>query len=655
MRSKRKTIRFRLTVGFVAVVLVANTLLSIMTITHISSVLLGEVQTRVRLDLNSARMVYDSHAKGISRILATLRLSRRVPNALEADDAAPIAELLKTARVQHDMDMLTLLDLSGTVLYRAANPARGRDDMAANPIIAEAMRSGDAATGTIIVSSENLLLEGPELAGRAYADILATPAAYPSDKQVETSGMVVGAAVPVLTPDGRPVGFLYGANLLNRRYELVDAIKEEVFQNQTIDGQDIGTATIFQNDLRIATNVRASGGERAVGTRLSAEVFDAVITRGDAWADRAFVVHDWYITAYEPIRNPAGEVIGALYVGLLEAPFSRPLWLIVTVFLALMAATTVISLVLFFFMSNSILRPIGRVLSLSHKVVAGDLSARVGIKPPGEMGLLCDAIDRMADAVEEREERLKATTQRQIGQSEKLASVGRLAAGIAHEINNPLTGVLTFSHLLKKKDNLDEQDKQDVELIIHETTRVREIVRGLLDFARETPSSRRPLDLNEVIRQTVKLVHSQKDFDRMQVELVLSPDIPEICADENQLQQVLLNLSLNACEAMPGGGTLTIQTTPGDDTVEILVRDTGVGIQQEDLDRVFEPFFTTKEPGKGTGLGLAVSYGIIQQHGGKMHLDSRVGAGSTFTICLPIEGFCNDDVPTDEQPTEERT
>jgi two-component system, NtrC family, sensor kinase len=651
MRATRKTIRFRLTVGFIAVVLVANTLLSLLTITHISSVLLEEVQTRVRLDLNSARNVYEDHARGISRTLATLRLSCGITNVLISGETSSVGDLLNFARAEHNMDMLTLLDRHGKVLYRSSNRDQRGDELSTNPIVAEAIRSQAAAVGTIIVSREDLLLESRKLAQRAYAEILPTPAAHPSDRQVETSGMVVGAAVPVVSANAGLVGFLYGANLLNRRYGLVDTIKEEVFPNQTIEGHDIGSATIFQNDLRISTNVLSSGGERAVGTRLSAEVFDAVVTNGETWADRAFVVHDWYITAYEPIRNPAGKIIGALYVGLLEAPFTRPIWLIVTVFLSLMALTTVISLVLFFFMSKSILNPIGKVLSLSHKMVAGDLSARVGIRPPGEMGLLCEAIDQMADAVEEREEQLKDTTRRQIGQSEKLASVGRLAAGIAHEINNPLTGVLTFSHLLRKKDNLDEQDRQDVELIIHETTRVREIVRGLLDFARETPSSRLPLNLNEVIRQTIKLVQGQKDFGRVKVNLDLSPEVPEICADANQLQQVLLNLALNACEAMPKGGTLTIRTRPGDDTVEILVRDTGVGIRQEVLDKVFEPFFTTKEPGKGTGLGLAVSYGIVQQHGGTMHLESTEGAGTFLTIVLPTKGFCTDqDTTHDSRP-----
>jgi two-component system NtrC family sensor kinase len=244
----------------------------------------------------------------------------------------------------------------------------------------------------------------------------------------------------------------------------------------------------------------------------------------------------------------------------------------------------------------------------------------------------------MADAVVEREQQLKIATNKQLHRSEKLASLGRLAAGVAHEINNPLTGVLTFSHLLKEKPNMDDQDRQDLDLIIHETTRAAEIVRGLLDFARERAVIKEPLNLNEVIGRTVRLIRNQKLFDRIVIEEDLAGDLPEIEGDTNQLQQVLLNLSLNACEAMPSGGTLTIRTQSADRGVIVNLSDTGCGIQPEHLERIFEPFFTTKPVGKGTGLGLSVSYGIVQQHGGAIELESEPGRGTTFIMIFPALG-----------------
>jgi len=218
--------------------------------------------------------------------------------------------------------------------------------------------------------------------------------------------------------------------------------------------------------------------------------------------------------------------------------------------------------------------------------------------------------------------------------SEKLAAVGRLAAGVAHEINNPLTGVLTFAHLLREKDNLDAQDKEDLTLIINETTRAGEIVRGLLDFARERPPVKELLDINEVVRRTIRLLGNQRAFRQITVEEDLCKDLPLVDGDRNQLEQVLLNLSLNACEAMPDGGKLTIRSLAQDNKVLVRVTDTGCGIKKEHLGQIFEPFFSTKPVGKGTGLGLSVSYGIVQEHGGTLEVETEEGNGTTFTVVL---------------------
>ncbi|MFH0777988.1 MAG: cache domain-containing protein, partial [Candidatus Eisenbacteria bacterium] len=418
---------------------------------------------------------------------------------------------------------------------------------------------------------------------------------------------------------------------------IVDAIKEEVFQGQTYHEKDIGTATLFQGDLRISTNVKNAQGERAIGTRISEAVYDKVFQKGEVWSDRAFVVTDWYITAYAPIKDVDNKIVGILYVGLLEAPFVRQQQVIVNVFLVLLAVTTVVILSLLVLFTKLILQPISQVVTMAHKVINGDLSARVGMRPHGEMGELCNVIDQVADAVEEREKQLKIATSRQLNQSAKLASIGRLAAGIAHEINNPLTGVLTFAHLLHQKPGMDQQSKEDLNIIVRETTRVRGIVQGLLNFARESPPQRQMLDMNDIMKQTMTLVCSQREFHKVVVVENFAANLPLTSGDKNQLQQVFLNLSLNACEAMERGGTLTITTAAKDNRVVISFADTGCGIREEHLEDIFEPFFTTKGATKGTGLGLSVSYGIIQRHGGSIDVKSKIGAGSTFTITLPIE------------------
>ena len=629
------TLRFRLISWIVAIVLVTNTVLALATIWRVEGVLLQEVKTRVGLDLNSARTAYNGHIKSIERFLQAVTLNGSLASEWATGAPERIAGDLEGIRRAGGMEMLTLTDASGRVLERAHRPGTRGDALSSNSLVAEAIDRRAPASGTIIVSAADLLREGKTFAERADIAIEATPAMRDSGPAESRDGMVVGSAVPLFAADGSLACILYGADLLNRRFDLVDQIDREVFSGRSSQSRDVGAVTIFQSDVRIATNVLKSDGQRAVGTRMSREVFDSVIVGDKPWNGRAFVVNDWYITAYEPIRDPSGRVIGSLYVGLLEAPFTRPKRAILTVFLLVAVGTTLLSLALLFFTTRHILWPIGWLVTMAHRVIGGDLTARVSIAPPGEMGDLCRSIDAMADAVAEREEKLKMITSRQIAQGEKLAAVGRLAAGVAHEINNPLTSVLTFSHLLRERPNFQPEDREDLDLVIHETERVRDIVQGLLDFSRENPVQRRALDLDDVIRTTMKLVRGHKGFRGIQVVEEHDDHLPPVLGDKNQLQQVLLNLTLNACEAMPEGGTLRIATSAADGQVRMAVTDTGCGIAPEDIEKIFDPFFTTKPVGKGTGLGLSVSYGIVQEHGGRLEVASEPGKGSTFTLILP--------------------
>ncbi|MFH1464372.1 MAG: cache domain-containing protein [Pseudomonadota bacterium] len=634
--SSRRTTTLRLTLSFVTILLVANAVLSVAFVNYLQQVLIGQVQESVRLNLNSAREIYQHQIEGISMTLAGAVLQNRIVSVVDGSGAACDDERLRRLMAAGDLDILALLDRDARVVC-VANAAVPEGLLLEDElVVGQTLGTGKAAGGTSILSGALLAAFDPALAARASIDLVATPAALPTATERSTDGMLVEAAVPVLTDGGEQVGVLWGANLLNRRTEVVDAVREEVFQNRRDRGKDIGTATIFQRDLRIATNVATDEGERAIGTRMSAEVAQRVLEEGGVWADRAFVVNDWYLTAYEPIRDPQGDVIGALYVGVLEAPYQRQRLLLALVFLAFVACTTLASLALLVYATRQVLHPIGRVVAMSQRVVQGDLTARVGLEAPGELGQLCRAVDEMAEAVRKREERLVQLTQAQLYQSEKLASIGRLAAGIAHEINNPLTGVLTFAHLLREKPHLTEEDLADLEVICKETARVRDIVRGLLDFARESPSHRLAVDLNQLVQETIRLLRTQKVFRGLRIELRLDPDLPSLHADPNQLKQVLLNLTLNACEAMSGGGVLAVETRVAGGHAELSVQDTGCGIPAENMDKLFDPFFTTKPVGKGTGLGLSVTYGIVQAHGGLIKVLSRPGEGSTFTVELPL-------------------
>jgi two-component system, NtrC family, sensor kinase len=235
--------------------------------------------------------------------------------------------------------------------------------------------------------------------------------------------------------------------------------------------------------------------------------------------------------------------------------------------------------------------------------------------------------------------REKLKLEKQLLRSEKLSSLGKLSAGIAHEINQPLTGILTFAHLLLKKFKDDEATRKDLEIIVRETTRIRGIVQGILDFAREMPMQKKPMRVEQVLDRTLEIVVRQQRFFGIALVREYGQDVPEIVIDANLLEQVFMNIILNALEAMRGAGVLTVRTRRDKESVEIDFKDTGTGMPEEMIDKIFDPFFTTKDSseGMGMGLGLAVSYGIVKNHNGDILVQSKPGEGTTFTIKLPLE------------------
>jgi len=308
----------------------------------------------------------------------------------------------------------------------------------------------------------------------------------------------------------------------------------------------------------------------------------------------------------------------------------------VQMLLLTLLAVAGISLLIYWLTGRIVLKPVGQIVDATERVAAGDLTHPIPIKQDDEIGQLARSFNDMTRKLSE--------AQRQLFQSDKLASVGRLAAGVAHEINNPLTGVLTYSSLLLNSADEYPALKEDLEVIVRETKRCRDIVRSLLDFSRQSSSTRHQIDLNEAVHNAVRIVHNQLSLHKVRLVLDLQQDLPSVYADHSRIEQVLVNLLVNAGDAMPkDGGTVTLETAlmPDDEPagryVRLVARDTGGGISAEDRTKIFEPFFTTKGQ-KGTGLGLAIVWGIIEEHEGRITVDSTLGEGTTFTIMLPVAG-----------------
>jgi len=253
---------------------------------------------------------------------------------------------------------------------------------------------------------------------------------------------------------------------------------------------------------------------------------------------------------------------------------------------------------------------------------------------------LIDAIAREAAIIIERRqaEEEKARLQDQLRHADRLATIGQLAAGVAHELNEPLGNALGFAQLAKKCPGLPEQAKQDVEKAVQASLRAREVIKKLMLFARRMPPKKTQVNLNQLVEEGLYFLESRCAKEGIEMVRYLSPNLPEITADPGQLTQVLVNLVVNAIQAMPEGGRLTVRTDAGDGYVSLKVEDTGVGIKDDVVKKIFMPFFTTKDVDKGTGLGLAVVHGIVTSHGGSIKVDSKVGKGTSFEVKLPLTG-----------------
>jgi two-component system, NtrC family, sensor kinase len=317
------------------------------------------------------------------------------------------------------------------------------------------------------------------------------------------------------------------------------------------------------------------------------------------------------------------------------------------------------------FVHRLVYLPLRDLESGAKRISSGDLEQPIPVRSGDEFGELAESFNAMTAAlrnsrselqewartleekVEQRTEELRIA-EAEAAHGEKLASVGLLASGIAHELNNPLTGVLTFSILLREKMADGSQDAEDMDLVIRETRRCASIIKRLLDFAREKPPEKKFADLNQIIADTVRMVERPANLRDIAINLDFDRSLPQIWVDPDQIKQVVMNLLVNAQHAIGEAGSITVRTgrapeprrlKPGviaPPMVEFSVTDTGCGIPEDNLRKIFDPFFTTKKIGAGTGLGLSVSHGIIEAHGGTIDVESEVGKGSTFQVRLPL-------------------
>ncbi len=559
-------------------------------------------------------------------------------------------DYLAQQRARLGLDFLYILDGAGD------SGAFGAEDW---PVIASALE-GEWRSAVDIVEGPLLAALDPALAARAEVALVSTRAAVPTDRATETRGMIIHSAAPVTLPDGRRSA-LVGGVLLNRNLGFIDTINGLVYREQSLPEGSQGTATLFLEDVRISTNVRLFENVRALGTRVSAAVRAQVLDEGRIWLDRAFVVNDWYISAYEPILDSHGARVGMLYVGFLEAPFALAKRNSALALIAAFVVIALLSIPIFLRWAGRIFRPLEAMTRTIAQVEAGDLTARNNPgREGGEIAQVAAHLDELLDQVQARDrqlrdwaegleakvdertadlreanQRIERTTERLI-MSEKLAAVGEITASVAHEINNPVAVIQ--GNLDLARDRLGpaaDPVHEEFRLIDDQVYRIGVIVQKLLQFARpeDYSGAHALIDPAALVSDCLVLTRHQIESAGITAETQLA-FTPPLRMSRTELQQVVVNLILNAVQAMGQGGRLTLSTAQRDGMVVIGVRDTGSGIPPEILPRVFDPFFTTKQA-QGTGLGLSISQQLVTQAGGRITVQSVEGEGSTFEIALP--------------------
>jgi len=640
LRKSHFSLRTKLTVSFLAVVLAGGLIYLGIAFRLIGNTVIRQAQNEVRHDLASAWMVYHETLKTVKDIVQLTADRFFLKQALATHQLQTARSELERVRKAYELDVLTLTSTTGKVLLRSRSPYTVGDDQSNDDLVSRAL-AGEVVAATQIVPAEELRKEGEGLERQAYFQFKPTPMAKPRPEEEETAGMMLKAAAPVLDEKGNLLGVLYGGVLLNRNYKIVDAIKEIVYKGDKYKGKDIGTATIFQWDLRISTNVKEANGLRAIGTRVSAEVYDAVLENGKPWIDRAFVVNDWYITAYEPIRDIRKKIIGMLYVGILEQPYREMKENILWTVLKFTALGIVGVFGLAYLLERRIVQPLLELVRATEEISRGRFPREVATAAKDEIGTLADSFNRMAIS-------LKQTLEEKDRAYEELQDLNRryleLLGFATHELIQPL-GVLKGYLVMMQNGLSAAQQQQAFSAMLRNVNALITMSQKYLQLSRiesgELTVHRENVRVyEEVLQPILEDEKPQLEVKGMEVEIENEDTFRqlEIAADPTLLRIVYSNLITNAIKYGRPNGHIVCGFAADQESYRFYVRNEGPGIPADKLEAVFEKFVRlegTRRKQRGTGLGLFNSREIIRRHGGEMWAESVEGEWANFIFTLP--------------------
>ena len=627
--------------------------------------LLMKVSTDLSVAYDAFKNNQHQQLQKISLIAESYPFQQAAQTLFEQADNSAITKQVKRLQQRGIFDFVELVDTDGCDLVGYLGCS------IKHPPLMERALTDNGSVGVVLLSAAELERIDLSLAKRVHLPIQQTPHAIPQIRKVEDRGMVFLSYYPIWDQQGDVRAFLSAGVLVNGNFDFVDGLKNLVYGEGSLIEDSLGTVTVFLGDVRINTNVPNqldSPKKRAIGTLVSAEVHNQVLERGRKWIDRAFVVSEWYISAYQPIVDIYDQRIGMLYAGFLEAPFKESYFQALRWLAILFTVVTLLGVLLAVVGAKSIFKPIEAITRVMRQIRAGE-EVRIGtLDSHDELQALAQQFDAMLDRLSQQHHQLQAgadllevkvakrtgqlqqrtndlqqnldllkRTRQQLVAKEKLAAIGELTAGIAHEINNPTAVILgNMDLLVMELGDAAEPVKRESELIIQQVYRIRAIINNLLQYSRPSDylAQLTPMDINQVINDTLVLVRHDLAKRSIRLRLDLRAN-RTLHGNPQQYQQVLINLIVNAINAISEGsnqGLLTIRTRNRGDGVIVLVKDNGCGIDQTVLPRIFDPFFTRTKG--GTGLGLSVSYGILERYGAQIEVHSRLSVGTSFFVML---------------------
>lgn len=610
---KARSLKSWLLMSFLAVIILLSAVIGVHRFRVVNRNIIARAQAEVQNNLSVVRILYQGEIENIRKAFALITYDKK-----------SLAELQKKL----SLDYLFAVDVQNESEIKSP--------------IARAALQGKGAGGTRVIGSAELKMMGQGLYDRSLIKIRSTPKARPTDRTVVDSALAIEYAMPLVNGKGNVAGVLYGGKVLNRDFDLVDRIHGLVFENKSYDGKPIGTVTIFLDDVRIATNVLDSEGKRAIGTRVSDKVYRKVIVEGKPWVDRAFVVTDWYLTAYEPIRDFSGKIIGILYAGRLEKPFVDLKRSILGVLIVIVIIASAVALLVSFVLAAAITRPVTAMLKATRVISGGNLHQKLKTDSAvTELNELAASFNDMAQRLSERERSLQVS-------NEQLAALNKtyldLVGFVAHELKGILASTILNAYSVRDGflGMVNFKQRKALDSITRNLDYFESTVKNFLNLSRmekgELTVTKTERQLREdIFDLSVDAFAKQASEKEIRIENNIQPALKCMC-DVSLMQIVANNLVGNAVKYGAAGGRIVLSAQVSNGMLRVEVYNDGRVIQPSEKEKLFKKFSRLTPKGErthGTGLGLYITKEIVEKHGGRIWVEPRE-KGNAFIFEIPV-------------------